>query len=84
MLLEALVKSKRLRHDGNPVMRWCVSNAEVATDPAGNIKPCKPGADARSTRRIDGVVALVTALARVMVLPRMAVYQGNALPTFEW
>jgi phage terminase large subunit-like protein len=79
MLLEALVRSKRLRHDGNPVMRWCVSNCQVATDPAGNIKPVKPGADARSTRRIDGVVATVTALNRLMVLPRAMRYEGNGV-----
>src|SRR5207248_471693 len=30
-LLEALVRSRRIRHDGNPVMRWCVANCEVAS-----------------------------------------------------
>ncbi|MCG3133818.1 MAG: hypothetical protein HMLKMBBP_01083 [Planctomycetes bacterium] len=68
-LFEALVRSRRIRHDGNPVMRWCVANCEVATDPAGNIKPVKPGGVAQGTRRIDGVVAAVTALSRLMVLP---------------
>jgi len=67
-LFEALVRSRRIRHDGNPVMRWCVANCEVATDPAGNIKPVKPGGAAQGTRRIDGVVAAVTALSRLMVL----------------
>ncbi len=68
-LFEALVRSRRIRHDGNPVMRWCVANCEVASDPAGNIKPVKPGGSAQGTRRIDGVVAAVTALSRLMVLP---------------
>jgi phage terminase large subunit-like protein len=68
-LFEALVRSRRIRHDGNPVMRWCVANCEVACDPAGNIKPVKPGGAAQGTRRIDGVVAAVTALSRLMVLP---------------
>jgi phage terminase large subunit-like protein len=68
-LFEALVRSRRIRHDGNPVMRWCVANCEVATDPAGNIKPVKPGGVAQGTRRIDGVVASVMALSRLMVLP---------------
>lgn len=50
-------------------MRWCVAICEDATDPAGNLKPVTPGGVARGTRRIDGVLAAVTALARVMVLP---------------
>ena len=68
-LFETLVRSGRLRHDANPVMRWCVANCEVASDPAGNIKPVKPGGHAQGTRRIDGVVAAVMALSRLMVLP---------------
>jgi phage terminase large subunit-like protein len=68
-LFEALVRSKRIRHDGNPVMRWCVANCEVVSDPAGNIKPVKPGGEARGTKRIDGVVATLTALSRLMVAP---------------
>lgn len=68
-LFEALVRSRRIRHDGNLVMRYCVANCEVASDPAGNIKPVKPGGIAQGTRRIDGVVAAVTALSRLMVLP---------------
>jgi phage terminase large subunit-like protein len=71
-LFEALVRSRRIRQDGNPVMRWCVANCEVASDPAGNIKPVKPGGVAQGTRRIDGVVAAVTALSRLMVLPDRA------------
>ena len=67
-LFEALVRSRRIRHDGNPVMRWCVANCEVISDPAGNIKPVKPGGAAQGTRRLDGVVAAVTALSRLMVL----------------
>ncbi len=68
-LFEALVRSRRIRHDGNPVMRWCAANCEVISDPAGNIKPVKPGGIAQSTRRIDGIVAAVIALSRLMVLP---------------
>jgi phage terminase large subunit-like protein len=52
---ERLVVARRLRHAGSPVMSWMVSNATIRTDPAGNIKPDK----ARSTGRIDGVVAAV-------------------------
>lgn len=56
--LEAAILSRRLRHDGNPILRWNVANVAVETDAAGNLKPSK----ARSTERIDGVVALVMAV----------------------
>lgn len=61
--LEKLLLGGLLRHDGNPVMKWMVGNVAVEQDPAGNLKPSK----AKSTERIDGVVALIMALARAMV-----------------
>jgi phage terminase large subunit-like protein len=63
--LEELVLSGRLRHDGHPILRWCVSNACIDMDGNANIKPSK----SRSRERIDGVSALVTALARLGVAP---------------
>jgi phage terminase large subunit-like protein len=48
-----------LLHGGNPVIRWMVDNLAIATDPAGNVKPDK----ASSHEKIDGVAALVDALA---------------------
>lgn len=52
---ERLVVSGRIEHTDNPVLNWMVSNVTVREDPAGNIKPDK----AKSTGRIDGVVAAV-------------------------
>ena len=60
---EARIVSGKLRHDGNPVLRWCVSNVSVRSDPAGNIKPDKE----TSTGKIDGVVAAIMGLARANV-----------------
>ena len=57
--LEALVMGKNLHHGGNPVMRWMMSNVAIESDGI-NIKPSKK----RSTEKIDGIVALVMALAR--------------------
>ena len=57
---EARIVAGKLKHDGNPVLRWCVSNVSVRSDPAGNIKPDKE----TSTGKIDGVVAAVMGLAR--------------------
>lgn len=53
---------RQLRHDGNPVMQWCVDNLAVATDPAGNVKPDK----ANSADKIDGVSALCNAITEAM------------------
>jgi phage terminase large subunit-like protein len=61
--LDALVRSGRFHHDGNPVMRWMVSNVVCHTDAKDNIYPRKQ----RPENKIDGVVALIMALARAMV-----------------
>lgn len=57
--LERLIIDRKVDHGGHPVARWCASNAAIATDPAGNIKPAKD----KSTERIDVIVADVNALA---------------------
>jgi phage terminase large subunit-like protein len=62
--LEKLIVSKTLAHGGNPVSRWMAANVAVAQDPAGNLKPAKD----KSTERIDGIVAIVMALGRAMVV----------------
>jgi len=59
-LLETLIISKKLRHAGNPVLAWQVSNVQIKTDDAGNIKPSKKNSS--STARIDAAVALIMAL----------------------
>lgn len=61
--LEKLVISGRLRHGGNPVLRWMASHVSVETDAAGNLKPSKK----KSTERIDGLMAAIMALGRAMV-----------------
>jgi len=59
--LEKAILSKTLRHDGHPVLRWNVSNVSVESDATGNLKISKKV----STERIDGVAALVMAIARM-------------------
>lgn len=61
--LEALVLQKKLIHGGHPVLRWNMDSVMVEQDAAGNIKPSK----AKSTQRIDGVVALIMAISRLML-----------------
>lgn len=57
--LEAYVRSGRLTHDGDPVLRWALSNVELKTDPAGNIKPDKGKS---KSGKIDPIAALVMAI----------------------
>lgn len=53
----------QLKHNGNKVQRWMVSNASVEMDAAGNLKLSKK----KSTEKIDGVVALAMAAGRADV-----------------
>lgn len=60
--LEKLIKSRKVAHDGNPVLSWMMDNVVAAYDPAGNVKPDK----SKSKEKIDGVVALIMGLARAI------------------
>ena len=57
-VLEAELLQGRLRHGGNPVLRWCAANAIATKDPAGNRKLDK----SKDTGRIDGLVSLTMAI----------------------
>lgn len=61
--LERLVVARGISHGNNPVLRWMADNLVIRQDPAGNIKPDK----AKSIEKIDGMVALVMALARAIL-----------------
>ena len=54
----------QFQHGSNPVLRWMVGNTAAKMDDNGNIKPDK----AKSTERIDGVSATITAMARALVV----------------
>lgn len=56
--LEKAILEKSLQHDGQPVLRWNMSNMTTEGDAAGNIKPSKE----LSSERIDGGLALVMAI----------------------
>ena len=57
--LERLLLDEDFHHGAHPILRWCAGNVAVETDAPGNLKPSK----SKSTERIDGIAALVTALA---------------------
>lgn len=72
--------ARKIRHGGNPVLRWMVDSAAVRQDPAGNLKFDK----ASSQGRIDGLVALVMALDRAMrhTQGQRSVYEDRGLEVF--
>jgi phage terminase large subunit-like protein len=61
--LEAIVLQGRLKHDGDPVLAWMASNVVAHLDAKDNIYPRKE----RPENKIDGVVALIMALARALL-----------------
>ena len=60
--LMRLTLEGKLAHGGHPVLRWCMDNAVIQTDAAGNIKLSK----AKAVEKIDLAVALVMALDRAV------------------
>ena len=60
--IEARVLSRRLLHDGNPVLTWMISNVICHYDKKDNIFPNKE----KPEKKIDGVVALIMAANRMM------------------
>lgn len=78
--LMTLVLSGKIRHGGNPVLRWNADNMVVKTDPAGNLKPDKE----KATQKIDGVVAFIMGLDRATRHSEMegvSVYDERGLAT---
>lgn len=63
--LEALVLQGKLAHDGDPVLTWMASNVVAHLDAKDNIYPRKE----RPENKIDGMVALIMALARALLRP---------------
>lgn len=61
--LEALVLSGKLKHDGDPVLAWMMSNVVAHLDAKENIYPRKQFPE----NKIDGVIALIMALGRAIV-----------------
>jgi phage terminase large subunit-like protein len=57
-VVEAAILDRRLKHGGNPILTWCVSNATVTMDPTGARKFDK----ARAIEKIDGLIALTMAV----------------------
>lgn len=64
--LESLLVSAKMRHGGNPVLRFMAANVTVMSGANGSIRPIKPDRGGRGAR-VDGIVALIMAIGRAMV-----------------
>lgn len=74
-----LILNGKLAHGDNPVLTWMAANAVAAEDVAGNVKPMKP--KKMSRLKIDGIIASIMALGRMMANPPPApsVYETRGL-----
>jgi phage terminase large subunit-like protein len=57
--LDAAMRAGRLRHDGNPVLGWCIGNVVGQEDRRGNLFPTK-----QRDGKIDAAVALLMGIGR--------------------
>ena len=60
--LDAAMRSGRVRHDGNPVLEWCLGNVVGRYDVRANVYPRR----GRPEQKIDAAVALIMGIARAM------------------
>jgi phage terminase large subunit-like protein len=63
--VEARVISRRLWHDGNPVMTWMMGNVAAKIDAKENIYPRKEN-DNDPRCKVDGVIGLIMAMGRAL------------------
>jgi phage terminase large subunit-like protein len=64
-LLSAYLDLK-IRHGNHPVLNWMASCLQLQYDHKDNCQPTKPERG-KTSKRIDGIAAIVTALARALV-----------------
>jgi len=62
---EELILQKRIKHEGNEVMKWMIANVAIIKDGNENIKVVKD----KSGDRVDGVVAAAMAIGRLLIAP---------------
>lgn len=62
ILLKKMIEDGRIVHDGNPVLKWMISNITTVKSPQGNIMITK----ANRNKKIDGVAGILNALALLL------------------
>ncbi|MFD2704075.1 terminase large subunit [Salibacterium lacus] len=77
--IEVLTRKQRLKHGGHKVLRWNLSNVETKMDENENVRPVK----GKSIERIDGFVAMVNSMARIIVYEDdSSVYENKGIKAF--
>jgi len=66
-------KQNRIAHGGHAILRWNAANLAVERDASDNIKPSKKEA----TEKIDGIVALIIAIERMVSAEAANVSDGE-------
>ena len=62
--LDGLIRAHKMKHNGDPVMSWMISNVVAKEDAKENVYPRKE----RPENKIDGVVSLIMALGRCLTM----------------
>jgi phage terminase large subunit-like protein len=76
--MDTLIAEGRFHHDGNPVMTWMLGNVKAKEDANENVFPRKQ--EGRAENKIDGAVAAIMALARLLVAaPKRSVYATRGI-----
>lgn len=60
--LDAAMRAGRLRHDGNPVLDWCIGNVVGRYDARSNVYPRK----AKPEQKIDAAITTIMGIGRVL------------------
>jgi phage terminase large subunit-like protein len=76
--LDAAMRGRRIEHDGNGPLAWCISNVVGHYDANSNVFPRKP----RPENKIDAADALIMAIARAMQQTTGSVYETRGLLSF--
>ncbi len=77
--MDALIRERKIVHDGDPVFTWMLSNVVAKEDAKDNVYPRKD----RPENKIDGPVAHIMALATLLkeTAPEQSIYETRGLAT---
>ena len=79
--MDALCRAGKLKHNGDPVMTWMVSNVVAKEDAKDNVYPRKE----RNENKIDGVVAEIMALNRAIAYQDLpgSIYENDDILDYD-
>lgn len=77
---EARVIDGKIQHNGDPLAKWMIQNATIKPDSNRNYKPLKPR---DGTKKIDGVIVAIMAMARANMQQGGSVYASRGLISID-